>query len=121
MDKMSTELGFKVLHFGVNCDDEQSAKKVAVIFGSVFGLPLKEGKSSIFAGPLIELMKGSGRGRCGHIAIGTNDLDKARKYLEDLGMEFDDHSVKYDSEGKPILIYLKEEIAGFAVHLLLEE
>ncbi len=114
------ELGFKVAHIGVNCADEESAKKTADFFNRIFGLPLKEGKSSIFASPMIEVMKGAGPGCCGHLAIGTNDLEKARKYLEGLGLEFDDQSVKYDSEGQPIAIYLKEEIAGFAVHILLQ-
>jgi len=118
MSDIREELKFEVVHFGVNCENSISAKREAEIFADLFGLPLKEGKSSIYAGPLIEIMKGSGRGKCGHIAIAANDILKARKYLEDKGLKFDDDSIKYDSEGNPIVIYLKDEIAGFAVHLL---
>ena len=112
------DLDFEVAHFGVNCDDETEAKVTAKIFATLFGLPIKEGKSSIYTGPLIELMKGEGRGRCGHIAITTKDIGKAKEYLEGLGYEFDPTSVKYDNEGNLIVIYLRDEIAGFAIHLL---
>jgi len=112
------ELAFEVAHFGINCADDADAKKEADAFGNFFGLPIKEGKSSIFAGPFIEIMKGAGRGKCGHIGIATNDIRKAQEYLESLGLEFDPASQKYNSEGKLMAIYLKNEIAGFAVHLL---
>lgn len=118
MSDIREELGFEVVHFGVNCDDDLRAKKDAEVFASLFGLPIKEGKSSIYAGSFIELMKGGGRGRCGHIAVATKDINKAQKYLEDLGWEFDPTSAKHNSEGNLIVIYLKAEIAGFAIHLL---
>ncbi|NLM96124.1 MAG: VOC family protein [Halanaerobiaceae bacterium] len=112
------DLGFEAVHIGVNCEDDLEAGKTAEFFAKFFAFPLKEGNSSIFASPFIEIMKGDGRGKHGHIAIGTSDLLKAQKYIEEQGLVFDPESVKYNSEGEPILIYLKEEIAGFAVHLL---
>lgn len=118
MSDIKEELGFEVIHFGINCIEEENAKKTAGFFSEVFGLPLKEGKDSIFAGPSVELMKGAGRGKCGHIAISTKDIIKAKGYLESMGLEFDPESKKYNSEGRLVVIYLKNEIAGFAVHLL---
>ncbi|MDI3480413.1 MAG: 2-dehydro-3-deoxyphosphogluconate aldolase / (4S)-4-hydroxy-2-oxoglutarate aldolase [Tepidanaerobacteraceae bacterium] len=118
MSDIKEELGFEVIHFGINCIDEENARRAAGFFSDVFGLSAKEGKDSIFSGSSIEIMKGAGRGRCGHIAISTKDIHRAREYLESLGLEFDPESKKYDSEGNLIVIYLKKEIAGFAVHLL---
>ena len=118
MSDIRNELGFEVVHFGINCDDGPKAKDTAETFARLFGFSVKEGKSSIYAGPRIEIMKGSGRGKCGHIAIATNDINKARTYLEGLGLQFDSSSQKYDKQGKLIVIYLKDDIGGFSIHLL---
>jgi len=118
MNCKSEELGFEVVHIGINCPDDLEAKKSAEFFLKFFAFPIKEGNDSIYASTFIELMKSTGRGKQGHIAIGTNDIIEAQKYLEEQGLEFDSDSVKYSNEGKPIVIYLKKEIAGFAIHLL---
>lgn len=112
------ELEFEVVHIGVNCPDDLEAKKSAEFFLSFFAFPVKDGKDSIYASSFIELMKGKGRGKHGHIAIGTTDIFKAQEYLEEQGLEFDPDSIKYSNDGNPIVIYLKNEIAGFALHLL---
>ena len=118
LSNIREELDFEIVHFGVNCVDELEARKNAETFAAIFGFPIKEGKDSIYASPSIEIMKGSGRGKCGHIAVASNDIHKAQKYLENQGLEFDPTSVKYSNEGNLIVIYLKNEIAGFAIHLL---
>ncbi|HLV10613.1 MAG TPA: hypothetical protein VKY40_10410 [Halanaerobiales bacterium] len=112
------ELGFEVVHIGVNCTDELTAKKNAELFTSFFGFQKEDGKDSLYAGSFVELMKGDGRGQHGHIGIATNDINKAQRYLEKKGLVFDPDSMKYDNDGKPLVIYLKKEIAGFALHLL---
>lgn len=118
MSNIPEDLCFEIVHFGINCADDLKAKQDAKILSKLFGLPVKDGKSSIYVSPLLELMKGGGRGKCGHIAVATKDIQKAQKYLENLGCEFDPTSSKWDSEGNPIVIYLKNEISGFAIHLL---
>ena len=62
-------------------------------------------------------MKQNGRGTKGHIAVGCNSVMRARAYLESQGFEFDESSIKMKGD-KLNLIYLKDEIGGFAVHLL---
>ena len=58
-------------------------------------------------------------GKNGHIAIGTNYIERAMNYLENvLGVEFDEETAKRDDKGNLKAIYLKEEIGGFAVHLV---
>jgi 2-dehydro-3-deoxyphosphogluconate aldolase/(4S)-4-hydroxy-2-oxoglutarate aldolase len=113
-----TSLNFKIMHIGINCEDHNSALNTAEFLEKVFNISKSIGKDSIFSSSFIEIMKGSGRGTHGHIAIGTNDLLKAKQYLEFMGLEFDEDSKKYDETGAIIVIYLKQEIAGFAMHLL---
>lgn len=109
---------FAVSHFGLNLSAEEDAGIEARRFSSLFGLPIVDGRDSIYAGPLIELMKGKGRGTHGHIGIATDDLQGALAYLEGLGYARDPASGKYDEDGRLVVMYLKQEFAGFAVHLL---
>ena len=82
-------------------------------------MPVKDGNSSVFAGTAAEFLKAPGLGSKGHIAIRTNFIDRAVNYMSSvLGAEFDESSAKYDDKGRLKAIYLKEEIGGFAVHLV---
>ena len=47
-----------------------------------------------------------------HIAIGTNTLPRAIAYFKSRGFEFNEETAS------PKAIYFKDEIAGFAVHLV---
>ena len=63
-------------------------------------------------------MKKIGRGKNGHIAIGTNSVVRAKNYLETVkGMKFIEESAVVKN-GKLTAIYLDCEIGGFAVHLV---
>lgn len=116
-EEMKNEFGFEVRHVGVNCENEDEAIQVAERFEALFGFAKKVGNSSVFAGTGVEVMKTPYLGRNGHIAIGTTDIEGAVKYLESLGVEFDLETAKYKNENM-IAIYMKEEIGGFAVHLV---
>lgn len=110
-------LGFELLHVGVNCADADEAMKVAKRFSAIFGWPVKDGNSSTFSGTAVECMKKPYLGKNGHIAIGTTSVLRAKAYLESMGFEFDESTAKYKGE-KLNAIYLKEEIGGFAIHLV---
>ena len=62
-------------------------------------------------------MKSKGPGANGHIAIGTASIERAIAFLTRQGIKPDPNSAK-EKNGKLVAIYLKDEIAGFAVHLL---
>ncbi|QAT50489.1 VOC family protein [Caproiciproducens sp. NJN-50] len=111
-------LGFKVRHIGLNMQDEPEAKKTADLLLDLFGFEESETPISIFSSPEIEVMKKKGAGRLGHIAIETTDIGEARNYLASKGIEFDENSAAYFDGGKLKLIYLKNDIAGFAFHLV---
>jgi len=111
-------LGFSVAHIGINSDNEEGAIKGAELFNRLFGHPLKHGNKSVFTGENIEFMKAPGFGAHGHIAIKTNSIPRATAYLERAGIVFDYESAQKDQKGNITALYLKEEILGFALHLV---
>ena len=66
---------------------------------------------------MIEIVKENGRGTNGHICIAVDDMAKAMDELKEKGAAFDESSAKYKN-GELTAIYFKDEIAGFAIHLL---
>jgi len=116
-EAVMTMLGFELRHVGINCADENEAETAADTFDKFFGMTKKVGNSSIFAGTAIEAMKSPFLGKSGHIAIATNSASRAVAYLESIGVEFDMSTAKYQGD-KLMTVYLKNEISGFAVHLL---
>lgn len=116
-EAVMTMLGFEIKHIGINCYDDDEALAVASEFDHVFGFGIKEGNASVFAGSAIECMKQPYLGVKGHIAIGTNHIERAVNYLESQGIVFDQQTAKY-KDGKMIAIYMEQEMGGFAVHLV---
>ncbi len=117
-EAMHTMLGFALAHVGLNAENESEARKAAQMFETLFGLTAKEGTSSVFAGTAVEVMKQPYLGKHGHIAIATNSVLRAKAYLERRGFTFDESTAKYLPSGKLNAIYLRDEICGFAVHLV---
>ena len=118
-EAVQTMLGFELAHVGVNAENEEEAMKAANRFAFIFGMPAKAGNSSIFAGKALEVMKTPYLGKNGHIAVRTNYIERAVNYLQSvLGVEFAEETAKRDDKGALKAIYLKEEIGGFAVHLV---
>lgn len=110
-------LGFEIAHLGINQEDATSSINIAEMFGKAFAFPVKQGGSSNFAGSGVEIMKEKYRGSNGHLAIRTNNIQRAIHYLKNRGFEVDMATAKYKGS-KMIAVYLKEEFGGFAVHLL---
>jgi 2-dehydro-3-deoxyphosphogluconate aldolase/(4S)-4-hydroxy-2-oxoglutarate aldolase len=109
--------GFELAHIGINTENEETALKTASRFSALFGFQNNVGTPSVYSGTGIEVMKTQYLGKNGHIAIGTNSLLRARAFFERQGVEFNPDSIRYDAKGNIRLIYFKEEIGGFAVHL----
>ena len=85
----------------------------------MFGMPLRETSKSTFSGEAFEFMHSKGPGVHGHIAIRTNFVDRAMAYFKRMGFEFDESTITYDDKtGKPKFVYFKDEVCGFAIHLL---
>ncbi len=116
---VKTMLGLEFVHMGINNDSAEEAAKGAKLFELMFGMPVRETSKSYFAGDAFEFMMKKGPGKCGHIAIRTNFVDRAMAYFKRMGFAFDESSVTYDDKtGKPKFAYFKDEVCGFAIHLL---
>ena len=116
-EAIRTMLGFEVMHVGINETGEENAYNSAKCFERLFGFAAKDGNNSVFAGPSIEITKCMFPGEHGHIAIGTKDIERAVYYLTKDGAEIDMETAKYKG-AKLHSVYLKNEISGFAVHLV---
>ena len=112
-------LGFHLKHVGVNSADEKEAAKTAESFSKMFGYESRETDVSFFCGNEIEVMKSTGKGTMGHIAIGCNSVDRAVYHLESQGVEFEKDTALYTDKGALRFIYIKGEYGGFAIHLTL--
>ena len=110
-------LGYELAHIGINAPDSGASEAVCAEFAAAFGLPVKYGASSNFAGAGVEVMKSPYLGANGHIAIRTNNAVRAAADLEAKGFKLNPDSAKYKG-GRLTAVYLKNEIGGFAVHLL---
>ena len=111
-------LGFNLAHIGINCRDAGEATHTAGLLAELLGWPAREGANSLFAGEGIELMKQQGYGAKGHVGIGCHHILRAKWHLERRGVRFNEASAKKGPDGRLRLIYLADNIAGFAFHLI---
>ena len=117
-EAVQTMLGFEIKHVGINCENPEEATATSNALAHAFSFDIKNGNSSMFVGTAFEVMKTPYLGAKGHIAIGTNYMNRAIAYMENLGVEFDYDTVKMNDKGGIKAIYMKEEIAGYAIHLV---
>ncbi len=116
-DSIQAMLGFQIAHIGINTANEKEAETIAHEFEQAFGFNFKSGNSSNFAGTGIEVIKGHGIGDRGHIAIKTNNIDRACYYLSKKGFRVNSDTAKKKNEIIEA-IYLQDEIGFFGIHLL---
>lgn len=117
-EAVNTMLGFEVRHVGLNCANREEAAEIAQAFSNLFGFPYKPGNSSDFSGIGVECNHYPKLGKLGHIAIGTNSVERAMFQLERKGVKFNHEEYKSVKNGKVVAIYLEQEFGGFAVHLV---
>ena len=116
---VQTMLGIKIKHVGIN-EENGNAKDLAEQFARFFGGNVRETSKGYFGSELIEIMNADkAKGKHGHIAVGVNNVDRAKRYYESLGYEFDLDSATYDEKGNMKFIYFKDDIGGFGIHLVL--
>lgn len=111
-------LGFEMFHLGINMENTAAACQLADDLHSAFRMkPRDNGPSSRFVGTEFEIMKRMYRGKNGHFAIGTNNVDRAMAYVTSKGYEMD-MDTAYVSDGRILTVYMKEEynFGGFAAH-----
>lgn len=111
-------LDFNLRHVGINSKDEAESSATSSSFERIFGFPKEDRGGAYFAGDIIEVMKKPFYGRHGHIAISTADAASAARYLESCGVKLNWASAGYNPDGRLRVVYLQDEIGGFAVHIL---
>lgn len=109
---------YKVKHIGINHPDAETALRSAEVLSTVFDLPLnRETDTRVFAGELFELKKNCSRGKYGHVALQTEDIEEAVKYLADKGIGILEDTIRRRDDGRISFVFLDLELAGFAFHL----
>lgn len=99
-EAVMTMLGFEVAHLGMDFQNGKEAEQTVDAFGGLF-----------------KSLRSSYPSRNGEIAIRTNSVSRAVNYLESEGIMFDQATEEY-SNGTLKRIYMKEEIGGYAIHLI---
>ena len=107
-----------IRHVGITTGGEEEARALQKELCALFGLPDgHEDKTHIFAGELFEVMKHDRRGKKGHVALTTEDMDYAVAYFAEKGIPLVEETIKRDRNGKIVFAYLDVELNGFAFHL----
>ena len=110
-------MGFELAHVGINCENADESLAVCEELEKAFDFEVKTGNSSNFASIGVEVMKSMYLGKNGHLAVRTNKIETAIAELEKRGFAVDMDTAKYKGD-RMVAVYLKNEIGGFAVHLL---
>lgn len=106
-----------VAHVGINATDPADADRIAGEFSDLMGLEARDTPVSVFSDTLVETMKQNGRGTKGHIGFHVNDMVAAEKWFSEHGMEVNEDSRALNADGTTRLVYFKQEIGGFAIHI----
>jgi 2-dehydro-3-deoxyphosphogluconate aldolase/(4S)-4-hydroxy-2-oxoglutarate aldolase len=104
-------------HFGMNCDTAEAASKTIDNLCAAFSLAKGEIATSYFANWKIEASKWKLPGEKGHIAISTNSVFRAKRFLQTRGIEFLDETMVYDDYGNLKGIFTKSQFGGFAIQI----
>lgn len=110
-------MGFELAHVGINCESADESLAVCEELERAFDFEVKTGNSSNFASTGVEVMKSMYLGKNGHLAVRTNKIETAIAELTKRGFAVDMDTAKYKGD-RMVAVYLKNEIGGFAVHLL---
>lgn len=111
-------LGFELAHIGINCKSEDKATNVAEKISDIFRMQPRYMNSAVFAGTAVEAVKSQGWGENGHIGFFTNSIRRAMAYFEAMDIPLNEDGFKYNKNGEISCVYLKDDICGFALHVV---
>ncbi len=114
---VKTMLGLRLRHVGIHAPSAGEAPGIAALLAKVLRVDVNDTPGSLFIGTDFEILRTKGLGAHGHVALGTNFIDRAIEYFSRLGIGIkpETHSEK---NGKLSTVYLDLDVAGFAVHLV---
>ena len=109
---------YRIKHVGINTGGNDEAMALADVLCRIFCQEPGENKDTgVFAGSLFEVMKHSKRGKHGHIALQTEDVEAAMADLASKGITFQEDTIRRDENGKIKFVYLQQDFGGFSFHL----
>lgn len=112
-------LGFSLAHVGLNTGDAATAASTVARFADLFRLPVRDGRSSAFAGTAVECMKTPFYGAMGHIGFSVRSVERALAWYRARGIPVREESIRRTADGARLQsFYLAEEPGGFAVHVV---
>lgn len=112
-------LGFEIGHIGINACGAEDSREICMAFQAAFDFPYRPGAgSSDFSSSRLDIKKRSGRGTHGHLAVETNCLPCAVAEMRRRGIALDETSWTCNEKNEPMAVFLRDEIGGFAVHLM---
>ena len=116
-------LDMHIAPVGIHAEPDEEAERIVGQFQTLMGLSRNVvAPISLFAGSLVEVMRpGSGRGTKGHIGFHVNDIDAAERWFAARGFEVNEDARAPNPDGSTYLVYFRDEIAGFAIHLTIAE
>lgn len=109
--------GLELAHFGINNETTGEAEKTIAAF-ELFGMVRKTGTSSTFLNTTIEVMHKMYLGKNGHIGFKCYDIERTLAYLGRYGFTPRQETIARDAKGKIKVVYLEQELSGFALHLI---
>ena len=112
------ELGLELVHVGINQENPEEALRTVKLLGELFGFPCRETPGSWFVNDQFEVMKEPFLGRHGHIAIAARNTQAAYEYFKSRGVAFAEETAVRFPDGSLNVIYFRDEIGGFAFHLV---
>ena len=112
-----TMLGLKLRHVGIHAPGAEKASAIAGALATYLRADLNDSPGSIFVGTEFEILRAKGPGDHGHIALGTNFIERSIEHFARLGIGIRPET-RVEKNGKLATVYLDTDIAGFAVHLV---
>ncbi|AEV29755.1 Entner-Doudoroff aldolase [Sphaerochaeta pleomorpha str. Grapes] len=109
--------GLEFAHLGINNENAEEAEKDIKGFEAL-GMTTKRGNSSVFMNTTIEVLPKMYLGKNGHIGFRCFDIERTLVYLAKHGFTPDESTIARDAKGNIKVCYLKENLSGFAVHLV---
>lgn len=111
-------LGFRLAHIGINHGSEAEGRQTADLLCRLLNMAPVAHKACTFAGTAVECNYFMGPGEKGHIGFRTYSMTRALAWLTEQGAALREDFRKYDSDGNLSCVYLRDDIAGFAIHIV---
>lgn len=111
-------LGYHFAHVGIHDENAADCSATVNILRNAFGFPIFDIGSSVIVAGSLEVTKSNPQNTCGHIGIETASVARAINDLESKGFTFEESTLQYQVDGRPISVYLDLMFHNFKIHLL---